>query len=85
MTSDLLHGKIIDTDQKKTEQGPDPTTSFGRYHSVRWRVVRLRFSASVKECTRIFVTETCPKRFTIYGEIIAPDVFGRVIFAVFGR
>ena len=37
----------------------------------------------IKECTQIFLTETWPKRFTM-GEIIAPVVFRRVIFALFG-
>ena len=55
-----------------------PTTSFGKslFGGVS---VRLRFSAaSIKECTRIFITETHNR------EIIAPGVFGRVIFATFG-
>ena len=47
-------------------------------------VVRLRFSTTIKECTRIFVTETWPKIFAMHGEIIAPDIFGRVIFSFLG-
>ena len=56
-----------------------PTTTF-RW----WRVVRPRFSASIKACTRNFRNSGNVALKIHNGEIIASEVFGRVLFAVFG-
>ena len=57
-----------------------------RWISVRWRIVRLRFSASMKECTSsgFSLLKRNLKDSQMNGKIRAPYVFGRVLFTVFG-